>query len=157
MGICADVRSGRLHPGNEAAYYLLNPAEAFAESYRLLNEQLLQLPVTPWRIVSPSLQPTTAALAALRKDVTDPWTASAPRTIHGGFGVYGSDSRTYPVKTPYDGRLTATVAAPPGLKLRVSVDGRATGAETVCGTRTARVTVTRLAGNGRFTLTVATP
>jgi len=157
MGICGDVRAGRLHPGNEAAYYLLNPAEAFAESYRILNEELLQLPVTPWRIVSTSLQPTTAALAALRKDVTEPWAAPAPRTIRGGFGVYGSDTRTYAVRTPYDGRLTATVAAPPGLKLRVSADGRASGAETICGTRIAHVTVTRLSGDGRFTLTVATP
>jgi hypothetical protein len=157
MGICAKVRAGDLHPGDEAAYYLSNPGEAFAESYRLLNETSLGLPVTPWTIVSPSLRPTPAALDALRRDVAEPWVAAPPRTFAGTFTARGPSTRMYLVPTPYDGTLTASLQAPPGAAFRISVAGLPTSRGTVCGQRTTRVVVTRVRGTGRFTLTVQAP
>jgi hypothetical protein len=157
MGICAKVRAGDLHPGDETVYYLFNPGEAFAESYRLLSETSLGLPVTPWRIVSPTLRPTRAALDALRRDVVEPWVAPPPRTFAGTFTARGPSTRTYLVPTRYDGMLTASLQAPPRTAFRISVAGLPTRRGTVCGQRTTRVVVTRVRGNGRFTLTVQAP
>jgi hypothetical protein len=157
MGICAKVRAGQLHPGDESAYYLFNPGEAFAESYRLLNESQLQLPLTPWRIVSPKLQPSQTALDALRADVQDPWLAPTTRTVSSFFTPTGTSTRTFSIATPYDGAVVASLKAPAGTTLRISVGGLPTNRGTVCGQRTTRVTVTRIRGRGAFTLTVQTP
>src|SRR5438034_7045369 len=43
MNVCARHDAGTAFPGDEADHYLLNPGEAFAETYRLLNFQLLSL------------------------------------------------------------------------------------------------------------------
>jgi hypothetical protein len=37
VGVCQRVQSGTAFPGDEGAHYTLNPGEAFADSYRLLN------------------------------------------------------------------------------------------------------------------------
>jgi hypothetical protein len=158
MGICPRVRTGALHPGDERVFYLFNPGEAFAESYRLLNETALRLPVTPWGIVSPTLRPSLAALEALRQDVLEPWSSPAPVTFAGRFaGTDKRSVRTFEVRTPLDGALTASVTAPAGASFRVAIAGKPTGSEIVCGARTTQVTVTRVRGYGAFTLTVTPP
>jgi hypothetical protein len=158
MGICPRVRTGALHPGDERVFYLFNPGEAFAESYRLLNETALRLPVTPWGTVSPSLRPSQAALDALRQDVLEPWSRAAPIAFAGRFARTDKRPfRTFQVRTPLDGGLTATVTAPASASFRVAIGGKAVGSEIVCGARTTQVTVTRVKGYGAFTLAVTPP
>jgi hypothetical protein len=158
MGICPRVRTGALHPGDERVFYLFNPGEAFAESYRLLNETALHLPVTPWGIVSPTLQPSPAALEALRQDVTEPWAAATPLTLSGRFRKTGPQTpRLFRVRTPLDGSLAVALSAPARASFRVRIDAKAARSEIVCGARTTLVSVERIAGYGSFTLTVTPP
>jgi hypothetical protein len=158
MGVCPKVRAGTLHPGDERVYYLFNPGEAFAESYRVLNEAALHLTPTAWTIVDRSLQPSAAALDALRLDVLSPWVAPSSRTFTGTFARTGSlRPRTYIVRTPLDGAVTATLTAPAPASFRVLIDGKRTASQVVCGTRSVRVNVERVSGYGPFELTVSAP
>jgi hypothetical protein len=153
MGVCSRVASGQLYPGDERRNYLFNPGEAFAESYRLLNEQQLGLAPTAWSIVAPSLQPSQAALDALRQDIQTPWTGP---TIVTRTGTWAKGSkgvtRTYTIPTPLDGSLAVAVKSPKTGAYRALA-----ATKTVCGQRSVAVTVTRLWGYGPYTLTVSTP
>jgi hypothetical protein len=153
MSICSRVTGGQLYPGDEGANYLYNPGEAFAESYRVLNEQQLGLTPTPWNIVDPSLQPSATALDALRLDISSPWVAPTLATRTGTFTKTSkAKTKTFTVATPLDGNLAISVkSAKTGLY-------RAKASTTsVCGQRTVAVTVTRVKGYGAFTLTISTP
>jgi hypothetical protein len=157
MGICAGVRAGRLHPGNESSLYKTNPGEAFAESYRLLNATQLGLPPSPWNQVAAALLPGPAALAALREDVVDPYAGPTQVTLAGTLARDRPATRTFRIRTALDGLLSAKLTAPPAAKLRLRLDGRAAGVETVCGQRVVVASVQRVSGFGRFTLTVSVP
>jgi hypothetical protein len=153
MGICAGVRARKLSPGGEGSNYLFNPGEAFAESYRLLNERRLGLPESAWDIVDASLQPSQAALDALLADIQTPW--SGPRTItrKSSFVRASKTSvRTFSFATPLDGTLSFSVKSPKGTVFRAR-----TASTLVCGQRSATVTVTRVKGYGAFTLGVSLP
>jgi hypothetical protein len=153
MGICAGVRAKKLSPGGEGANYLFNPGEAFAESYRLLNERRLGVPDSAWDIVDASLQPSQASLDALLLDIQSPW--SGPRTIirKSSFVRASKTSvRTFSIATPLDGMLSLSVKSPQGTVFRAR-----TASTLVCGQRAATVTVTRVKGYGAFTLGVAIP
>ena len=169
MQVCTATRQGRLSPGAEdPVRYEQNPGEGWAETYRLLNQRRLGVPESPWEIVSQSLYPTDAALAAAQQDVTSPWNGNTTTTRSGAV-TRTSRTRTYTVATPLDGTLKLTLRTSAGL--RVAVDlfasstrvAHATGAgtlarsTTVCGTRAYRVRVTELAGRGSFQLAVSTP
>jgi hypothetical protein len=153
MGVCSKVRSGQLFPGDEGRNYLFNPGEAFAESYRLLNEQALGLTPTAWSIVDPSLQPSLTALDALREDIATPWTGPTLVTRTGTFAKTAkATTKTFTIPTPLDGTLVAAVKSP-----RTGVYRAQAATTTVCGQRTVAVTVTRVKGYGPYTLTVSTP
>ena len=84
--VCARTKSGQLSPGAEdPVQYVVNPGEAWAETYRVLNQRKLGLAESPWEIVSQSLYPTAAALAAAEQDVTSPWHAGATAVRSGSF------------------------------------------------------------------------
>lgn len=103
--VCARTRAGDLFPGAEdQRFYTLNPGEAFAEAYRVLNEQRLNLPLEAWSIVSTSLQPDATALSLLESDVTTPWTAD---TVTPFTAKLSSKVRAvkFVVKTPLDGTI----------------------------------------------------
>ena len=85
VGVCRKAQDGSLFPGDEGENYAFNPAEIFAEDYRLLNEQRLGLPISPWEIVDESTQPDQVVLDALAQDVTDPWTGQRTLTYPGSF------------------------------------------------------------------------
>jgi hypothetical protein len=73
--VCARTKAGTAFPGNEGANYDLNPGEAWAETYRLLNYRHLVLPgwaAAPWN-VDDSWQPDAGDFDAARADVLDPW------------------------------------------------------------------------------------
>ena len=170
MQICRLERAGDVHPGGQGpTTYGLNPGEAFAEVYRVLNERRLGRIETPWGIVSDYFYPTAAALRLVEQDVVDPWT----RPATSAFAGVARPTRTYAVATPLDGSLRLTLRAstrarfalsvltPRGTRLARAVKIRGSSTRTIsatiCGDRRLRVRVTRLDGPGRFSLALSKP
>jgi hypothetical protein len=169
--VCARTRRGAAFPGAEDfAHYRLNPGEAFAEAYRVLNERKLGVPEAPWSIVSTSFYPDASALAVLSADVTSPWRQAPPTVLT---GTLRAGVRSYRISTPYDGTFRATLRAPAGARFDLSVrsvSGATLGATStapssrartlttiVCGARTLVVRVARESGGGAYRLAVSTP
>jgi hypothetical protein len=157
--VCSRTSKGLLAPGNEAADYTRNPGEAFAETFRVLNERRLGLAETAWQIVEQLLYPDDAALASVEQDVTSPWTGTVILHYAGA-----AKTRTFTVSTPLDGTIRASVRG----KYRVDLlsqtgtrlaAGTTNVSSTVCGARTLKVRVTRsaTAKTGSFALTVSRP
>src|SRR5262249_57564967 len=107
IGVCASTQQGLFFPGNEDAEYKLNPGEAWAETYRVLNETKAGLPVT-WPIVDQRFLPDANDLAAAEQDVTAPW--SGP-TVHVYHSRFTRTRRTWSLtlQTPLDGQLQVTL------------------------------------------------
>jgi hypothetical protein len=171
LGVCAKSQNGQLAPGDEGERYELNPGEAFAEDYRVLNERRAGLPETPWQVVAPALYPDQGALDALALDVTAPWAGNTAVTYTGSLGPRAV-GRGFRIATPNDGNFTATLTAPAGAKLALRLVDTATGAAiqgraaspgvqrvnaSVCGQRLLQVQVKRLSGSGSFTVAVSKP
>jgi hypothetical protein len=172
LQVCRRTRAGELHPGAESIPdYELNPGEAFAESYRVLNQRRAGVMETTWNIVDQSFYPTTSALGLLEQDVTAPWTKPTTSVSRGSLSAR-SRTRTFSVATTLDGTLSLAVRAAAGVRLRVrlttasgaSVADRTIAAShassvrtTICGQRSYRVRVARVRGAGAFTLTVTRP
>lgn len=168
MQVCARARSGELFPGAEdGSRYTQNPGEAWAETYRVLNERKAGRAETPWQIVSQSLYPTAAVLAAAEQDVTAPWQARTTTTQTAA--LTRKKTKTFTVATQLDGALKVTLRPAAGMRLSVDVFASSTRAAhavsaravsrtlSVCGARSYRVRVTDLAGRGTVSLTVAKP
>jgi hypothetical protein len=173
--ICSRTQAGDLFPGAEdSRHYMLNPGEAFAEAYRLLNEQRLGLPQEPWTLVSTALAPDPTALTLLEQDVTTPWTASTVKTLAAKL-TSKVRTRTFVVSTPYDGTIGVVTRHAAGTQVKVSLlankhtanaktssAARSSVATTVCGVRrfsvraqlTGKVTK---ATKTTLSLTVSTP
>jgi len=159
--VCSRTAKGILSPGNEGDNYSSNPGEAFAETYRVLNERRLGLTETPWEIVDQFLYPDDASLAAVEQDVTTPWTGVAILRYSGA-----AKTRTFTISTPLDGTIRAWVRGNYRVDLLSATGARIAGAtataiasSTVCGARTVKVRVTRkaTAKTGSFALTVTRP
>jgi hypothetical protein len=165
LQVCARARSHELFPGAETALeYQFNPGEVFAEDFRVLNEQRLGLPVTPWQVVDPSLQPDQKALTLLQQDVLSPWNANRQSQITGRFTARGSSVRTYHVADTLDGALAVSVRGAPHVRVQVLSGSRVIGRgsssaqATICGgSRSFTVRVTRTSGSGAFTLSLSRP
>ena len=159
--VCAKTASGQLFPGAETEpRYMLNPGEAFAETYRVLNERLAGLTEAPWDVVSQSLYPDATALSLLQQDVVTPWTANTTQTRTASFAKKGAATRSFTFSTPFDGSLKVSLSHARSLGTALAVvkgGARASASSTVCGTRSIRVTVTRKSGSGSFKLAVSTP
>jgi hypothetical protein len=174
--VCAKTSTGDLFPGAEdLRHYALNPGEAFAESYRVLNEQKLGLPQEPWDVVTTTLYPDATALSLLEQDVSTPWTANTVRKLVATLNSK-TRTRTYSVSVPYDGMLTVSPRQSRSVNVNMSLLSggstvaatslkRASGASlstTVCGQRAFKVRV-KLTGavakktKTTVTLTVSTP
>jgi len=148
--VCAKAVAGNLFPGAEPPddHYVLNPGEAFAETYRVLNEQRLGLPEESWSIVTNALFPDATALSLLAEDVTTPWTANTVSTLTAKLTAK-APTKTFVVATPLDGKISvkptqaskATVSVSLLTKTKTigtSAFGGASGrplAATVCGQR----------------------
>jgi hypothetical protein len=165
--ICARTAAGTAFPGDEGANYALNPGEAFAESYRILNFQKQAWP--NWTVLAPiivdqSFYPTAADLEALKEDVLDPWTAP---TVASWSGRIASPTHAvrHLIQTPLDGSFSVKlVRAPAGASITL-VDprsGKAVGKGTrrvstvVCGQRSLSLVV-RATKPGAFSATYAAP
>jgi hypothetical protein len=117
--VCAKTRAGQLFPGNEDANYQLNPGEAFAETFRVLNERRLGLTESPWDIVSDSLRPDDTALGLVQQDVTSPWKANTTSTTSMKLTTRAR-TRSTSVATPLDGNIQVSLR---GVRnARVSLD-----------------------------------
>jgi hypothetical protein len=183
-GVCARAQQRTAFPGDEGSSYLLNPGEAWAETYRLLNYQKTVWPnwtFTPWN-VDQSFFPDAAVLAAAREDVLNPWTRNTVTVLTGRFVAPKlTADRTKakklqpakPVKlapwkrtvaVPLDGTVVLNLTkAPPGTTVTLSdasgtvLGGPAKRASTIdCGSRSIVATV-KATRAGVFTLVVSTP
>ena len=164
MGICTAAEAGDVAPGDEGSRYALNPGEAFAEVYRVLNERRLGLSETPWEIVDTNFVPDATALALLEQDVVAPWQAAT--TLRRPGRATQTRASTVKLTTPLDGRLAATVRSSTPVQVELVLGGtvlaRATGRvaavrATVCGTRTASLRIRSTKGAVRYTATIARP
>jgi hypothetical protein len=165
--VCARRKQGTAFPGDESDHYSLNPGEAWAETYRLLNFQKLNWPgwVFSPSQVDPSFSPGPAAFAAAKDDVLTPWTAPRVRTVTGHLTAA---SRTRPLRrkivTPLDGLVTVRLGrAPVGATVAIESPTRIVLRRparrltyTVCGSRSL-VLVVRAGRPGTFSLAVSTP
>jgi hypothetical protein len=146
MGICKGVRSRIFFPQiSFGPLYRLNPAEGFAEAYRVLNERRLGLAEAPWSLVDRRFYPDPTALRLLEQDVLEPWRGNTTLTRA------GRGSRAFRIATPLDGKLRVSVAARSGTVYRVSAP------TSVCGQRSVVVRVRHVRGGGAFRLTVSRP
>jgi hypothetical protein len=159
MNVCARVEAGTAFPGDEEDAYELNPGEAFAEAYRVLNERDRGLPFI-WPIVDPSFIPDAAALQAVRDDVLHPWTGATTRTVRVRFSGARRVS-TLQLPTPLDGDLSAASASSTNLQLLDGGHSVAHGASSlayrVCGRRSVALRVTRSGGARSLTLRLSLP
>jgi hypothetical protein len=150
--------------------YRTDPGEAFADSYRIINGGNPRLWVFDRRYF-----PNPVDRRLIRQDVLQPWFQRPPFRLAGSFpaGRPGISTRRLRIATPLDGILRIRLQEPPGADFEVSVQaagqprppiaparrGRfANRAEAlICGQRSFGVTVRRLSGYGRFTLSVQRP
>ena len=162
--ICAGTEAGQLYPGDERASYQLNPGEAFAEVYRVLNERKLGLAESAWTIVDDRFRPDATALSLVEQDVLSPWLATSSLSSTGR--VARRATKSVAVKTTLDGRLTATLKSSTRIRAELLVGGNVvstksgksvTFATTVCGSRNATVRVRAAAAAAKYTLAVARP
>jgi hypothetical protein len=166
--VCARATTGTAYPGAEDANYALNPGEAWAETYRVLNETAAGLPPT-WPIVDPSFQPDADALAAAREDVLNPWTAPTTSVQSVRFG---KNARAWDMKltAPVDGTLHVQVQPGSDDVMLLAGDKRTSIAHgtwnssggkafdyVVCGQRSFTLRVSRNASARRFTLRLSIP
>jgi hypothetical protein len=170
--VCARVARQEAFPGNQGSNYSRNPGEAWAETYRLMDERRNGITTATWPIIAPSFYPTDAALVAAERDVVEPWTSSTTTTYARQF-TKGTKVWWIPLATPLDGDLRIAATLPKGGEYdvalvaadRKTVLGRAqwvsqrvkryTG--TVCGTRASFVRVTRSGPTGRARVSVTSP
>jgi hypothetical protein len=168
VAICPRERAGEVFPNNPLQYEL-DPAEGFAEAYRVLTEVRAGRQPDWWGIVDRLFYPNDAALAAIEQDVASPWTENTTVVRSGRVAATGAArSRTIRVATPLDGTMRVTVRPPARSAIRLSVSSGsrvlARGSAsltsvqaTVCGQRSVAVRVDRVRGAGAFRLTISRP
>ena len=169
--VCAKTKAGQLFPGAEDSNYKLNPGEAFAETFRVLNERRLGLSESPWDIVSDSLRPNDEALTLVQQDVTSPWKGNTKSTASVRL-TSRARTRTVSVQTPLDGNIQVSLRGARNARVSFDLLGSngarvshtvVSGATTrtlksvVCGTRAYSARVTLQRGSGSFRLTISKP
>ncbi len=164
VGICAGVESGELAPGDQNERYALNPGEAFAEAYRVLNERRLGFEETPWEIVDDRFVPDERALALIEQDVVAPWLAAT--TVKRTGRATQTRAATVKLTTPLDGRFAATVRSATPVQVELLIAGAVVSRSTarvaavranVCGTRSASLRIRSTKGTVQYAVTVAKP
>lgn len=168
-GVCGRADRGTAYPGDEGSNYGLNPGEAWAETYRVLNG----FSPSAWEIVDPSFLPDADALAAARRDVLTPFTGDEYTLRGGRFRARGKRWREFTVPVENDGNVDLRLTGARSLDgdLYVFADGQATRplasarhsgrterlTGTYCGYRHLDVAVYRYSGSGSFSLRIALP
>ena len=171
-GICRRVAEGTAFPGDESTHYRLNPGEAFAETYRAVNDAKTGSALT-WPIVDSSFYPDSTALQAVEEDVVHPWTAPTTKAVQARFTALGSKVWKLALPTPLDGQLDVVLSIPKGGLYNLSLlapdsgtvlaGGLWSGTDqkklsyTICGQRSVMLRVTRIGLAGRFTVRYTQP
>lgn len=171
--VCARAARNEAFPGDGGRNYALNPGEAWAEVYRLMDERKAGITTATWPIVSPSFYPSEAALQAAERDVLQPWTKGRSLAFRRSFGRRATRPWWIPLTTPLDGDLRVTAAVPRSAVHevalvagnRTTVLGRAQWvsqrakrlSRAVCGQRTLFVRVTPRGAAGPVRVTVSVP
>jgi hypothetical protein len=99
--VCNLVRAGVAFPGAEGANYGLNPGEAWAETYRVLNGGS-----EPWTRVDSAFYPDGGALYWARQDVLNPFPGNSTGTASGRFRRGGSRLQSILLPVDNDGSVT---------------------------------------------------
>jgi hypothetical protein len=160
--VCERAAAGLVYPGaDDDARLPLNPGAAWAESYRRsLEDVTARWGKLPWGVDESFL--TSAGLAAVIRDVAEPWTK--PRSLTVRASLTKKDHRRFVrvLETPLDGSFTATLLSGPrnatvrvsGLSDPVAFPTQFSGR--VCGTRQVSIVV---AGprRGAFRLAISAP
>ncbi|MCS7006450.1 MAG: hypothetical protein NZL88_02725, partial [Gaiellaceae bacterium] len=171
--VCARVARKEAFPGNQGANYALNPGEAWAETYRLMDERKAGITTATWTIVAPGFYPSEEALLAAKADVLDPWIRPTTVTAERTFARSTRKTWLLPLPTPLDGELRVSVTLPrrgahdvallAGDRRTVLAHGTRTGprrvllTHTVCGQRNVVLRVTQRGALGRVLVTAARP
>lgn len=171
QSVCSRAAAGTAYPGNEGQGYTLNPGEAFAEAYRVLNDTRAGAAVE-WPLVDPSFLPNAAALQAVADDVAQPWAGPTASVVHGRFTASGRSTWTTPLPVLLDGDLSVDLTFPSGARYAVVLtdgggarlaQGFPSGAAgvkltfLVCGERSAVLHVTRHGRPGPFAVHITRP
>jgi hypothetical protein len=166
-GICTRTAAGTAFPGDERANYSLNPGEAFAETYRVLNFDKEAWP--NWTVLAPwnsdqSFYPNAADLEAVHEDVVTPWTAPTVATWSSRIANVARPAR-HVIQTPLDGSMSVklirvlkgtTISIVDPATGKVLSSGARRASVTVCGKRTLTLVV-RAKATGVFSATFARP
>lgn len=171
--ICRRANEGSAYPGDEGDHYSLNPGEAWAETYRLLDERKAGATGSGWQIIDSSFYPDEAAFQAAERDVLQPWAAGRALVLRKNMSNRAKRVWTIPLETPLDGVLDVTVTLPKnGLHDVVLLDrdrntvfakglwaSRTTKrmTTTVCGERSLVLRITQSGGFGRVSVIASTP
>lgn len=162
--VCGGVYSKpqELFPGDEGRHYLANPGEDWAEA-TAVNRYPAFLRFWPFL---PSLKPTAASLAALRKDIHTPWHGVTLQRYAARFSTIRA-VRTIRLATPLDGRVRIRLIPALGLSAEIRAYGplggylgkaRSSRAELdVCGDRHLTFRIVRRAGSGPMTIHITRP
>jgi hypothetical protein len=165
--ICAGVFQGRYFPGNQAAHYLDDPGEGWADSYAHLH-----YPSLPFQF-NPGFAPDAGAFAAIQRDVLTPWNGPVTRTVRRTLSARRPVTSTTSSLT-LDGTIALALSGPrrANYDLQVVENGRVVGKTRTVGSRdritgtvcrgnsgTANITfrVRRRSGSGPFSLRISTP
>jgi hypothetical protein len=168
--VCARTAAGAAFPGDEGDHYEQNPGEAFAETYRALNEAKAGASSFRWPIVDSTFYPDAAALHAVEQDVLQPWTTPTSKKLRIKF-VAGKGVSTMRLATPLDGQLEVKVTLPAGARDDVTVlNGAVTAAQglwsglhektlssSICGQRSMLLRVVRKGTPQSFAVQVTQP
>ncbi len=171
--VCARVTRKEAFPSGDESQYALNPGEAWAEVYRLMDERKAGITTATWPIIDRSFFPNEAALRAAELDVVQPWTALRTTPFTRVFGKKTAKVWWIPLSTPLDGDLRISATMPRGGTAEVALVAanrktvvrraqwvgqrlrRLEGA--ICGQRSLFVRVTQTGALGRVRVSVVTP
>lgn len=171
--VCARASRNDAFPGDQGSNYTRNPGEAWAETYRLMDERKAGIVTATWPIVSTSFFPSEAALQAAEQDVLQPWAKARTTVATRVFGKRTAKVWWIPLATPLDGELRVSATMPNGGTHDVALVGanrrtllqraqwvgqrvkRLEGS--VCGGRSLFVRVKQQGALGRVRVSVTTP
>jgi hypothetical protein len=171
--VCARQARNEVFPGASGQNYALNPGEAWAEVYRLMDERKAGVTTQTWSIISRSFFPTEAALLAAERDVVQPWTRTTVTSAARVFGKRTPKTWRVPVTSSLDGELRVTATLPRTGEYEVALvagNGRVIRraqwvsqrvkrlTTTICGQRSLAVRVALKGGAlGRVAVSVSAP
>lgn len=173
VDVCKRAQERTAYPGDEGDHYSLNPGEAWAETYRLLDEARAGASGSGWQIIDSSFYPNENALQAAERDVLEPWAGGGRQVLRRSFTKLGTSTWVVPLATPLDGILDVQVTLPRGGLHEVTLlsGDRRTLLQrglwsstttkilttTVCGQRSVFLRVVRKGALGRVTVIATTP